>query len=59
MTNKEWKRLSLCLDPKDYQKLRVVAAKEGVSMSDLLRKWILDYLNVNKSNPNPGKREQL
>lgn len=56
MGKKEWKRLTVCLDPKDYQSLRIISATSGHSMSDYVRLLILNYIQLDKVNLDKPKQ---
>ena len=40
----EWKRLSFCLTPKEYEALRVHAAINGKPMSAFVRALLLEHV---------------
>ena len=60
MTKKEFERLSICLDERQYKELRKEAGAAGVSMSELVRILIGAHFvecervrvrNLNSANP--------
>ena len=48
------KRLTIDLPPETHSDFKVAAARAGISMVDLVREWITDYLA--EPAPTKGKR---
>jgi hypothetical protein len=44
----EWKRLTVCLTPEEYQELRVYAALRGMNMSAITRAILLNRIREEK-----------
>jgi hypothetical protein len=41
---KDWKRLTICLSPEEYHRLRLAAASNEISMSEVMRVILKGYL---------------